>query len=121
MATYTEGTRLSDIVRWEPGKNYSRDDITVANGENLAMGTVLGKVTSDETYKQIDFSATDGTENAAGILLEDVDASGGARKSIALVREAIILQEDLIWPSGATNAQKSAALSQLKELGIITR
>lgn len=121
MATYTESNKVSDIVRWEQDKAYSREEVTIASGQNLAIGTVLGKVTSSGEYTQINFSATDGSEDAAGILLGDVDASSGAAQGVALVRDSIVITTDLVWPSGATEAQKNQALAQLKELGIVTR
>ena len=121
MATYTESTKVGDIVRWEPEKNYSREVVTIASGQNLSIGTVLGKVTATGKYKQIDFDATDGSEKAAGILLQDVDASAADAEGVTLVRDSIVITTDLVWPDGATEAQKSQALSELKALGIITR
>lgn len=121
MATYTEETRVSDIVRWEPAKYFSRDEVTIASGQNLAIGTVLGKITASGQYTQVNFSASDGSEEAAGILLGDVDASSAAAQGVALVRDAIVITPDLVWPSGATAAQKAQALSELKDLGIVTR
>ncbi len=41
--------------------------------------------------------------------------------AVAIVRDAEITSTNLTWPSGATAAQKSAALAELKNLGIIER
>lgn len=121
MATYNEDTRISQIVRWEEDHEYSRDNITLASGENLSLGAVLGKVTATGQYKELDPSASDGTETAAGILLEDCDASSAATTTVALVRDAIIIDDNLVWGSGVTSSQKTTALSQLKGLGIVAR
>ena len=72
------------------------------------------------TYQQIDFSGATGIEDAAGILIGDATApDGSAGEGVALVRNARIVPGKLIWPAGATNNQKNAALAQLLALGII--
>ena len=72
--------------------------------------------------KQIDFSATDGSDQACGLLTEDTTAPNGADKSgVAVVRNAIVSQNGITWPGGATSDQKNAAIAQLKSLGILVR
>ena len=43
------------------------------------------------------------------------------RQAVAIVRDAQIVADYLSWPTGATDAQKSAALTQLANAGIVTR
>ena len=72
--------------------------------------------------KQIDFSATDGSDQACGLLLVDTTAPDGADKSaVAVVRNAIVSDNGIAWPAGATGDQKNAAIAQLKTLGILVR
>jgi len=72
--------------------------------------------------KQIDFSATDGSDQACGLLLLDTTAPDGADKSaVAVVRNAIVSDNGIAWPAGATNDQKNAAIAQLKAAGILVR
>jgi len=42
----TEGNYLGDLLKWEMDNNQSREIVTIAAGEALAMGAVLGKVTA---------------------------------------------------------------------------
>jgi len=42
-------------------------------------------------------------------------------QGVALVRDAVIDADNLVWPSGATDTQKSAALAQLEAKGIVSR
>lgn len=42
---YTEGNYLSDVILQEEDREASRDAVTVLSGQNLAIGTVLGKIT----------------------------------------------------------------------------
>jgi hypothetical protein len=46
MSVVTESNRLHDVLKYESGveKLYSREEVVVAGGEVLAVGTVLGKV-----------------------------------------------------------------------------
>jgi len=72
--------------------------------------------------KQIDFTATDGSDVACGILTEDTTAPDGAdRSAVAVVRNAIVSDNGITWPAGATTDQKNAAIAQLKALGILGR
>lgn len=58
--------------------------ITIANGEGeLARGSVLGKVTASDEYRLSASASSDGSEDVAVILAEDVDASASAVESVA--------------------------------------
>lgn len=45
MAEYVEPNYLSDVILNEEDKLYSRDEVTVISGQDLAIGTVVGKIT----------------------------------------------------------------------------
>ena len=51
--------------------------VTVASGQNLARGAVVGQVTADGKYKLSASAAGDGSEVARGVVAVDVDATGG--------------------------------------------
>jgi hypothetical protein len=72
--------------------------------------------------KQIDFAATDGSNVACGLLLLDTTAPDGSdRSAVAIVRNAIVSDNGITWPAGATTNQKNAAIAQLKNAGILVR
>lgn len=121
MTVQSESNRLDDIVLWEEDNFYSRNKITVLSGENLSLGAVLGKVTASGKYAEFDPDAADGTENAAGILTTDIDASAADKEGVAIVRDAMIVAEELVWEGTVTAGEKTAALAELKALGIIAR
>ena len=75
MSVLAEPLNLGDLLKYEAPNLYSRDRVTVASGQNLPLGTVLGIVTASGKYKQIDPSAEDGTQVAAGVLLQACDAT----------------------------------------------
>ncbi len=70
---------------------------------------------------EIDFTAVDGSQTAGGFVIAAYDASAADVEGVAIVRNAIINADNLVWPAGATSDQKAAALAELKAAGIITR
>lgn len=69
-----EDKRYSSVVKHEfmPEKGYCKTMVTV-NGAaaNVAIGTVLGKVTATGKYKVVQATATDGSEVAVAIVVGD--------------------------------------------------
>jgi hypothetical protein len=116
----TEGTHAGEFIVTEANGHMSREKITVVSGQDLAAGAVLGKITASGKYTAVAPAASDGSESAAGILYEAVDASGGDESGVAILRDAEVNNEELGW--GSLNAgQKTTAKSQLKTLGIFVR
>jgi len=80
------------------------------------------KVTATGKVKQFDPSAEDGTQVAAGVLLQPCDASAADRTDGLLVtRHAIVSDHALAWPEAITSAEQLAAIAQLKALGVLVR
>lgn len=122
MPAMTEGLNLGDLLKYEAPNLYSRDQVTVGAGQNLLLGTVVGLVTATAKLKQIDPSATDGSQYAAGVLMQGVDATLIDRDDgLMLARHAIVADHALAWPAAITTAEKQAAIAQLKSLGILVR
>ena len=119
---FTESMNLGDLLKYEAPNLYSRDRVTVAAGQNLPLGTVVGMVTATGTVKQIDPSATDGSQVAAGVLMQACDAALAERTNgLMLARHAIVSDHALQWPTGITTAEQQAAIAQLKALGVLVR
>ncbi len=77
MTVLTEGKHPGEFIVSEGNGWISREAVTIVSGQNLAAGTVLGKITASGKYAAYNDGAADGTETAAGILFDNVDASGG--------------------------------------------
>jgi len=123
MSDITEQTRLCDILVGESQihNRYSRDKVTIAAGQNLAIGTVIGKITASGQVTQVNFASDDGSQIAHGIVIDDYDAVNGLVKGAAIVRNAVVRESALVWPVGATTEQMAGALAQLEERGIVNR
>lgn len=114
----TEG----QFLKYEAPQGYSREDVTVASGQNLVAGQVVGRITASGHIAAFAAGASDGTQNAVGVMLAAVNATAGPLPGVMVARHAIVVDRDnLVWGGTPTNAQKDAAIAQLKALGILAR
>ena len=119
---FVEPMNLGDLLKYEAPNLYSRDRVTVVSGQNLPLGIVVGMVTATAKVKQIDPSATDGSQYAAGVLMQNCDAHLADRDDgLMIARHAIVSSHALQWPTGITTGEQQAAIAQLKALGILVR
>jgi hypothetical protein len=123
MTTLTEGPHPGGFLVWEVLRDYTRETVTLASGAGkLAPGTVLGKITTGGKFTVLTPGATNGSQNAAGILWADVDATDADAPGVVLLRgPAIVNRHEISFPEGATEAQVTTATTALAALGIILR
>ena len=123
MTTLIETTHPGGFLVWEAFRDYTRDIVTIASGAGkLEPGTVLGKITTGAKFTALAPGATNGSQNAAGILWDTVDASTADGPGVVVLRgPAIVNRHELTWPDGATEAQITAATTALATIGIILR
>ena len=122
MPSITQSKNLGDLLKYEAPNLFSREAATVAAGQNLQLGTVLGRKTADGKLYALAPNATDGTETAVGVLATDTDATLIDRDdAIAVARHANVARNALIRTAGITAPQKAAAEAQLVALGILVR
>jgi hypothetical protein len=65
--------------------------------------------------------ATDGTQDAWGILYESRDATSSAQNAVAIVRSAEAISGLLLWKPTITAAQKTQAYRQFATAGLVVR
>ena len=122
MPNLTEPIRLSDLLKFEEAEiQYSRDQVTLASGNDLPRGAVLGVITASGKYAEFDPAATNGTQAAKAVLLYPSDASAADLQVTALKRYAVVAKQHLAWKTGTTAGEILAALAQLEAVGIIAR
>ncbi|OUL59260.1 head decoration protein [Pseudoalteromonas ulvae] len=84
---------------------------TFASGQTVLKRVPVARVTASGELKPWAPSATDGTQNAIGLTVFDVDATGGATESV--YHDSGCFNPELIdWPAGATAAQKAACFDR---------
>lgn len=122
MAALKEPMNLGDLLKFEAPNLYSREAATVAAGQNLALGTVVGFATATGKAHVLDPAATDGSEVAAAVLMADCDATLADQTDAVLIRRhAIVARSALVWPAEITAPQQVAAEAQLEARGILVR
>lgn len=102
----------------------SHVNFTLANGGTMTSGDyfVLIVAKGSGKVKALAPTATDGTQDAYGVLHADIDASGGDATGVAIVRgPAVVESAALVFANTVTTAQKARALSQLVAAGIVAR
>ena len=121
MTVAIEQNNLGDLLKFEAPNLYSREEITVAQGQKLALGAIIGQDSETDVIKALNPAATDGTQNALGALIAAVDATSGNTKAVIVTRDAILADHAVVWPSAITLEQKTAAIKQLEARGVIIR
>lgn len=122
MALNSEGLNIGDVVAYEnPVQKYSRDQVTLITGQNLAIGAVVGIITASGKVTALAPAASDGSQTAAGVLGADTNATSADVNTFMIARQAVVKAGALVWPGGITAPQKAAAIAQLKALGVIVR
>jgi hypothetical protein len=91
-------------------------DFVVGDQFSIEVGPI-----SPAPVVPLNLGASDGSQNAAGILLFTTDATSGAVKTTMIAREAVLSSYGLTWPAGMTQAQQDAAVAQLAAKGIQVR
>lgn len=95
----------------------SGTDFALGDGFDITIAAGSGK------WKKHVAGAVNGTEVAAGILLDGRDVSGGSDvKGVIVDGPAEVVSLELTWDSSVDDStKKNAALAQLALLGIVTR
>ena len=123
-----EDPRIGDVLLYQAGEevNYVIDSVTVEAGiPACSIGQVLGMQTSSGQYTQLTPGATDGTQNVAGILLEQIVLPLGSVSPLSntvynVLRRgpAIVKSTGLVYTAGMTSGQIATVATQLLALGI---
>jgi hypothetical protein len=121
MATMTEARRTGEFIISEANGTISRDEVTIVSGQNLAVGTVVGKITASGKYTAYDDDNADGSQTAAGILYAAVDATAGDKKGVIIARHAEVDTSQLVFVGTNDAGDITAGKADLAALAIILR
>ena len=123
MSVLTQPPTMGDVLKYELNPNYTRETVTLLAGANYPVGAVLGRITASGKMKLSTATGTDGAQNAAAVLLYDVDATAADATGIVVLRgPAIVSKAALVFDASVDDAAKTATKhAQLTALGIIPR
>lgn len=119
MTTLTEGNHTAEFILSEANGDRSREVVTIASGNDLGAGHVLGKITASGKYADYDADAADGTETAAAVLYADCDASTADAEAVVIMRDAEVSAAKLVWTDKAND--ETAGTADLAAVGIVAR
>ena len=107
---------LAGIIR-ESDPAYCRSTETIVAGAGaLKPNTVMGKISASGKWKAYTPGAADGSQNAAGILLYETDATAETT-AVLSVRDTVFALDMLNWGAAVTTqAHKDTAVAALKAL-----
>ena len=114
IGTGVVGTAFNNEV------NFTINDGTAnfVAGDFFTITVALGT----EKEKELNPSASDGSDVPSGILYDAVDASAADVEGVKVARDAEVNGAEITWPSGITAQEKTDAIASLRDnLGIIIR
>lgn len=88
------------------------DMVTIAAGQNLPEGAVVGQITATQEYVLSLAAATDGSQTPVAILADAVDASAAADKG-PIYLSGDFVARNLTFGTGHTAASTKAGLRNL--------
>ncbi|SMC42971.1 Bacteriophage lambda head decoration protein D [Fulvimarina manganoxydans] len=109
-AILTEGRYASDWLK-EYEHDYSVEEVTIVSGAGVVdSGTVVGKITASGKYKPVTVAASDGSENAAGIVMRLVDATSADATAVIVARKAKVVHQGLKYGADVDTSAERAAI-----------
>jgi len=123
MSVLTQPPTMGDVLKYELNHNFTRETVTLLAGTSYAVGAVLGRITASGKMKLSTATGTDGAQNAAAVLLYDVDATAADTTGIVVLRgPAIVSKAALVFDASVDDSAKKAAKhAQLTAIGIVPR
>lgn len=123
MTTFTEGRHAAEFILSEANGQRSRENGTVASGQDLVAGQVVqlsaGRLVA---FTALDDTAGDLITPAVGIMIDACDASGGDTAAAYLARDAEVNLNLLTYPEETTTGnEEEHTIESLAALGIIAR
>jgi hypothetical protein len=121
MVTIPTGRGAGCFIAGEANFWRSRSHEILAAGHTGVAGTVVGRITANKKLVPLAPAATDGSENAVGVLFDAADATAEDKRVVLLGRDFEADGALLSWPAGIAAPDKAEAVAALAALGIVVR
>lgn len=97
-------------------------NLTIADGAtDFIVGDIVTVAVEIGKYAEFNAAGTDGTQVAVAVLYAPTDASSADANCVVTKRLSEVRDSDLVWKTGTTTDQKTAAKAQLAKAFIIAR
>lgn len=117
MPAYQQARPAAAFIMSELPQYVSRKSVTLAAGNNLVVGAVLGKITATGKYAPYTPGASNGLETAAAILIYATNASAGDTTAQVIAMNANANAHELEWGT-ATDEEIASGIADLAEHGV---
>lgn len=117
----TESLQGGEFILAEGNGTISREQVVIASGQNLVAGTVVGKITASGKYTAYDDDNADGSQTAAGILYDAVNATSADKPGVIIARHAEVITSKLTFVATNDAGDITAGKADLAALDIILR
>ena len=124
----TDTYRFSHVIKheYEPSLAYCREVVTAneSGAKTYAVGTVLGKVTATGKYKITEASASDGSQNAVAVVIEDKTVAATTDTAVlVLARGPVMVGKGglIVGASVDTAPELAAVYASLATVGILAQ
>lgn len=117
MPAYQQARPAAAFIMSELPQYVSRKSVTLAAGNNLIVGTVLGKIAATGKYAPYTPGASNGLETAAAILIYATNASAGDTTAQVIAMNSNANAHELEWGS-ATDEEIASGIADLAEHGV---
>ena len=123
MPVLTQPPSMGDVLKYEVNPNYTREVITLLQGQPYPVGAVLGRITASGKYKLATSGGSDGAQTATAVLLYAVDATLADAVGIVVARgPSIVSRAGLAYDATVDDGAKiTTKIGQLATVGIIAR
>lgn len=96
--------------------------LTIADGGvDWGAAAVVNVTVGPGNYTELAPAATNGSQIAAGVLYDNVNATDADTPCVVVVRMAEAKVDGLVWPSGISTDAQDAAIASLNARGILLR
>ena len=121
MTVLNETNHAAEFLLGELPSCLSRKEGTLASGNDLEAGAVLGVITASGKYAEHDPGAIDGTQDAVAVLYAGVDASDADQDCVVVYKDAAVNDAELVFITGISAGDRADAITSLESVGIVAR
>lgn len=117
----TQGNGAGEFIATEANGHRSREVRTLASGQVVVAGEVLGTITSGGKVASCNQDGSDGSETATDVSFGNYDATDGDMQITTLTRDCELVEDLLVFGSANDAGEIAELKADLAARGVIMR
>mgnify|MGYP001286801356 CR=1 FL=1 len=106
------------LIVWLMDDRYCQETVILKDGNSVKIGTLVGRLSSEDKVVPFDPKGKDGSEKIVGAAIAPVTADGDDEEIVIVSNIALLRANGIEWPDKINDTEKKAAVAQLNSLGI---